>query len=71
MAKLTIEIRKNRKKQWFIRIRSRNGKIICHTDAYTCRRSALDTAKLLKHEMGWADVLVQNAEGKLEVCDEF
>lgn len=71
MAKLTIEVRKDRKKKWFLRIRSRNGKIICQTKPYTMRRSALDMAHILINYMGDADILVQNSEGKMEHSDEL
>ena len=45
---MKFEICKDKKGQWFFRIRADNGKILCHSEAYSSKRNAVNAAVLVR-----------------------
>ena len=54
---MKFELYKNRKKQWHFRIRADNGKILCHSEAYSSKRNARHAVGLIFKQAWNADIL--------------
>jgi uncharacterized protein YegP (UPF0339 family) len=52
--------------QWYFRIRSSNGKVIAQSEGYHNKQDCIDTAMLIKHEIGKAEIRVPNGKGETE-----
>ncbi len=51
MVKFRVEIKKNPEGKWFWHLKTRNGKILAHSENYSSRAKALKTATLINEHM--------------------
>ena len=42
---MKVEILKGKSKKWYWRVRAKNGRILCHSEQYSSRAKALQTAR--------------------------
>lgn len=49
--KFKIQVIRNSRNRWFWRIKSTNGKTLCHSENYNTKSAALNTVKTLKENL--------------------
>lgn len=49
---MKLEIRKGKSGKWYWRIKATNGRIVCHSETYSSKSKAIQTAKqIVKNEI--------------------
>lgn len=54
MRKITVTLFIGKKKQFFFNVKGKNSKIICCSEGYVQKQSAMKTIKLLQGANDWA-----------------
>jgi uncharacterized protein YegP (UPF0339 family) len=54
MRKITVNLFKGKKKQFYFHVQAKNRKIICASEGYNTKQSAMKTIKLLQGANDWS-----------------